>query len=464
MKKHFFNVVAFASIFSMSSIIAADVSIVGHEGVVAPLVDNSGQDRIVNIMSQIKHDVVPGCAESIAYVQVSNIDQDLNIKAIAEFFDCKTVMGDAFLRETLQRPVSPIDESGIVDLRISAITQLVENSDFKKQVEALLEIAANEEKVAMELMSNTFKASTCPELEGLRMLKEQNHPLYSYINFMHTNPTGKTILTSLNLVGLACDPYLAYTNNSNLGVLWGFCGVLNAYQMYDDLTKAGQKRVKMHALNQLIHVAESIEDLFCKHYISRQFKMSLIVDREGVELVDALKASRYENKTNYCFYTAAVHTFLYKIYQNDTQLAQIFASIAEMDAYNAIATKILEGQNSNRQFCFADKLGAAKPMLISKGFWNLLVPGAVINSMNINQHVILTGPNAGGKTTSIRANLQNIILAQTYGIAAAEQFEYTQFDVILSYLNISDDLINGLSLFASEIKRAKDVIYLRNAL
>ena len=32
------------------------------------------------------------------------------------------------------------------------------------------------------------------------------------------------------------------------------------------------------------------------------------------------------------------------------------------------------------------------------------------------------------------------------------------FDAIHSYLNISDDLLNGLSLFASEIKRAKDLL------
>ncbi len=93
-----------------------------------------------------------------------------------------------------------------------------------------------------------------------------------------------------------------------------------------------------------------------------------------------------------------------------------------------------------------------------------MVPNAVINSLPMNQHVILTGPNAGGKTTSIRANLQNIVLAQTYGVAAAQEFSYTQFDVILSYLNISDDLINGLSLFASEIKRAKDLLEIIKAL
>ena len=237
-----------------------------------------------------------------------------------------------------------------------------------------------------------------------------------------------------------------------------FIGGYYSYKLYDECSTAGQKRVKMHALNQMIYAAEKIEKLTEEYGFAKQFKVSLIDDAAGKSLVDGLKYSRYENKTDYCFYVPGVHTFLYKVYESDAQLAQVFASIAEMDACNAIATKMLEGRNNNHKLCFAQKIDASKPQVISQGFWNVLVPGAVINNITMDQNVILTGPNAGGKTTSIRANLQNIVLAQTYGVAAAESFAYTPFDIILSYLNISDDLINGLSLFASEIKRAKDLL------
>ncbi len=468
MKKQFFNVFVFASIFAMSSLVVADAAI-NQDGLAAPLVDDSGKDRIINIMSQIKHDVVPGTSETIDYAQTSNIDQDLNIKAIADFFGCKTVMGSAFLKETLQRPVSSIDESGIVALRTNAVKALVENPKLKQQVEAMLNNAAEQEKAVIELMSNTFKGQSCPELENLEIMKKQNPSLYPMFNFMVKNRGWKTYdFISNSIIVPSVWTYVGYHGylaaryqNAFAGagtVYIGLLGSLITYQYVDGLIKAGQKRMKMHSLNQLIHAAESIEELADHNNFATQFKISLVTDVQGLAIIDALKASRYENETDYCFDVSAVHTFLYKLYENESQLAQIFASIAEMDAYNAIATKIIEGQNSQRTFCFADKIESAQPQVLSKSFWNVLVPNAVVNSLQMNQHVILTGPNAGGKTTSIRANLQNIVLAQTYGIAAAQQFSYTQFDVILSYLNISDDLINGLSLFASEVKRAKDLL------
>jgi DNA mismatch repair protein MutS len=133
--------------------------------------------------------------------------------------------------------------------------------------------------------------------------------------------------------------------------------------------------------------------------------------------------------------------------------------IGEFDAYHAVATRYIELQGSDHTFCFATfDTKATRPMVDAHNFWNILVPKPVVNSISESRNVMLTGPNAGGKTTSIRAILQNIILAQTFGIAAADQFSLTPFDVIHSYLNITDDLQNGLSLFASEIKRAQEIV------
>lgn len=478
-KQTFYGLVMLAA-FAMNHVVAKNASLKDQNAVAAPLVDNSGSERIINIMSQIQHDQVPGRYTPISYVQTSNIDQDLNISEIAKFFDCKTVMGQAFLQETLQRPVSPKDESGIIDLRLQAIQALLKNPKLKQQVEALLQDAAKQEVVAMDLMSNSFKNESCPELANLELIKQQNPEMYPIINFLVRNRAWKTyeivssgIVVPLLWAGAGISSYSAFDKNSFMqsemmwdstlcsvyGVYMGLLATMFTYQVGTILVNAGKKRVKLHALNQLVHIAESIEKVSATHHVANQFKISLVKDIQGLNLIDGLKASRYENETDYCFDTSAVHTFLFSVYESDSQLAQIFASIAEMDAYNAIATKILEAQHKeNNQFCFAQAIESYQPQVVSQNFWNVLVPGAVKNSMDINQHVILTGPNAGGKTTSIRANLQNIVLAQTYGIAAAQEFIFTPFDIILSYLNISDDLINGLSLFASEVKRAKDLL------
>jgi len=135
-----------------------------------------------------------------------------------------------------------------------------------------------------------------------------------------------------------------------------------------------------------------------------------------------------------------------------------------MDAYHAIATKIIESQNTNNKFCFVTYLNQVQPAVHAQSFWNVLVKNAVANSFSESRHTILTGPNAGGKTTAIRALLQNIVLGQTYGVAAAETFSFTLFDTIHSYLNISDDLLQGHSLFVSEVKRAQEILQIIKSL
>ncbi len=119
-----------------------------------------------------------------------------------------------------------------------------------------------------------------------------------------------------------------------------------------------------------------------------------------------------------------------------------------------------ELQNADHKLCFAQFIDTTKPTIQANKFWNMLVSvgNVVTNNISESRNIILTGSNEGGKTTAIRAILQNIIFAQTFGIAAAAEFQLTQFDVIHSYLNISDDILNGKSRFASELKQAQDIL------
>jgi len=435
---------------------------------------DTGLEKVNNIMMEIKHNVVPSNPEPILYADVQNIEQDINLEKIANFFGCKTVMGHTFLVETLKHPVAASDKSSIVEHRQKAVLALVKDPHLKKQIQDLVDTAAIHEQQIIQLMSDFFIGKTCPELASLALLKSQKSGFYPMVEFCNTNTTMKTVVTTLNVITILGGSLatiftgLAAAHDAHLGLAYselvistayfGFLTGLYTYVLYDDCSKAAQKRSKMHALNQLIATAESIEFICTLYNIDNQFKMSLIHDAQGIELVQKLKHCRYKNKSNYCFNAPSVHTLLYKVYKNDKHLAQMFASIAEMDVYNAIANKILEGQGSEHEFCCAQITESPKPEVLSTSFWNVLVPDAVVNDLIQDKHIILTGPNAGGKTTAIRSNLQNIILAQTYGFAAAKTFEYTPFDVIVSYLNVSDDLINGLSLFASEIKRAQELL------
>ncbi len=449
-------------------------------GVTAPLFadvapnPDSGKQRIMAIMSNLETGIAAYNKKHIHYAETQNLAQDLNVPEIAKFFGCKTLVGEAFLTETLSCPVAPQDRDTVLRDRQNAVRALVENPEFKKNVEALLNEAHRYEQDVIALFSEQFVGKTCPELQQLELIKKQNPGLYPIFNFFHVNPTGKIVSTSLSVAGFVGLTYSAKVLgkaayiSAKYGFPYGKLAFWTAYMgliagvqghdLYDTYTKAAEKRSKMHALNQFITIAEDFERLCAKYDVKNQFNLSDIKDPQGIALVKGLKHARYQGKNTWFFSTPSVHTFLYQVYQGQARLAEVFACIAEIDTYHAIATKILESKNSKDKFCFVTFVDQVKPVVKTQGFWNVLVKDAVPSDLCESKHIILTGPNAGGKTTAIRALLQNIVLGQSYGVAAATTFEFTMFDIVHSYLNISDDISKKLSLFASEVKRAQDVL------
>lgn len=433
----------------------------------------SGRAKIAKIIASQKLDKNIQGEETTDFAEVLNV-HDLNINEIARFFDCKTLIGHSFLIETLNMPYSKVGNDSQLIKRQRIIRTLVENHELKNEVDNFINLAHEHEQEVIKLFSDFFKGQSCPEIKNLEVIKEQNPAFYPVMEFFISNPTARTMASAFNVLGLvgctyssAYIGYLAYQlakigyDYAELAVYSGYLGVvagISTYGLYKDYTDGYRKREKMHSLNQLISVAEKIEDLCIQYDMRTQFKMSKIENADGKHLINKLKHSRYQNKKTYLFMFPLVHSFLYKVYQQEQQFAELFSCVAEIDAYNAIATKIIESQSKKNKLCFATFVESDQPLINGQAFWNVLVSEAVPSSIVENRHVVLTGPNAGGKTTAIRAILQNIIFAQSFGIAAADSWHMTLFDVIHSYMNVSDDLINGLSLFASEVKRAQEIL------
>jgi hypothetical protein len=71
-------------------------------------------------------------------------------------------------------------------------------------------------------------------------------------------------------------------------------------------------------------------------------------------------------------------------------------------------------------------------------------------------HVLLTGPNRGGKSTLLRSLGCAVLMAQTVGVVFARKAEMPVFQTIITALAPQDSL-GKLSLFEAEIEFAKDV-------
>jgi hypothetical protein len=90
-------------------------------------------------------------------------------------------------------------------------------------------------------------------------------------------------------------------------------------------------------------------------------------------------------------------------------------------------------------------------------FPSLVNEKPVKNSYKIDKHLIITGPNAAGKTTLLKATIFNIIISQQVGYGFYKKANIIPYDMIHCYINIPDTSARD-SLFQAEAKRCKDIL------
>ena len=81
----------------------------------------------------------------------------------------------------------------------------------------------------------------------------------------------------------------------------------------------------------------------------------------------------------------------------------------------------------------------------------------VKNTIKFKKNMIITGPNASGKTTTLKTTLINIIFTQQFGCGFYESAQLSPFKYVHCYLNIPDTSGRD-SLFQAEARRCKDIL------
>ena len=86
-----------------------------------------------------------------------------------------------------------------------------------------------------------------------------------------------------------------------------------------------------------------------------------------------------------------------------------------------------------------------------------LLREAVPNDLEVKRGVLLTGSNASGKSTFLRAVALSAVLAQTIFTCPARRYEAPVFR-IYSSMSLKDDLIGGQSYYMVEIRAIKRIL------
>jgi len=99
-----------------------------------------------------------------------------------------------------------------------------------------------------------------------------------------------------------------------------------------------------------------------------------------------------------------------------------------------------------------------EPYLEVDGLQDLSIPveKRVLSSIQLDKtshHCLVTGPNGGGKSSAMRAILQSVVIAQTFGVAAVNSMTLRPFKWISSGLSLHDT--PGIkSMFQTEVQFA----------
>ncbi len=85
--------------------------------------------------------------------------------------------------------------------------------------------------------------------------------------------------------------------------------------------------------------------------------------------------------------------------------------------------------------------------------WNMknpLLPNTqTANPVDLSKNIIITGPNAAGKTTYVKSILFNVILSHTFAICYAIKSNMVIYDSIASFMRITD-VLGSKSYFEAE--------------
>jgi DNA mismatch repair protein MutS len=142
----------------------------------------------------------------------------------------------------------------------------------------------------------------------------------------------------------------------------------------------------------------------------------------------------------------------------------VFEAVGELDAY-LFASRLIKDSDDKTPYCFAEFLDSDASSIKLKSCWNpLLDPKEVVtNDITIGSpqkagSAIITGPNAGGKSTLMKSIAFSILMAQSFGVAPAKEMEFTPFSYVDTHMAKTDDISKKQSSYMAEALHVKKIV------
>ena len=151
----------------------------------------------------------------------------------------------------------------------------------------------------------------------------------------------------------------------------------------------------------------------------------------------------------------------YEMYSNSVygnSLKYSFSFHGYLQNLKGIYENISEGRLAFSKFSSQEDEEETSRLVINEQYYPALVNQSfVTNSVDLSSNMVVTGVNAGGKTTFLKTTILNVIFTQQFGCGFYSGCLLTPYTHIHSYLNIPDTSGRD-SLFQAESRRCKEII------
>lgn len=149
---------------------------------------------------------------------------------------------------------------------------------------------------------------------------------------------------------------------------------------------------------------------------------------------------------------------IYKLWKDGTlkdKISNILLTIYTIDIIHSVSKL-----KSRKNWCLTNYTDKTQ-------IWNMKNPvlpaSQIANPADLQKSIVITGPNAAGKTTYVKSILSNVILSQSLGISYALQSNCIIYDTIASFMRITD-ILGSKSYFEVEAEYCTRMMNMANAL
>jgi hypothetical protein len=238
--------------------------------------------------------------------------------------------------------------------------------------------------------------------------------------------------------------------------------VLSCYKFILNMKKIHLQLFEMRDyVSKTIDNMEQLQSVCVKHKRYRPFVQEMnankrvlqdfLMDLNGVYVLE-INYSKIVNigHSLKCFY------LLYKNTEYKNAIHYSFGLNGYIHNINQLKQMIADGNISKCSFTSSSK-AKNKSKFKNAYFPSLIGKNPVKNSYGLKKNILITGPNAAGKTTLLKTTIFNIILSQQIGFGCYDSAIITPFDKIHCYINIPDSSERD-SLFQAEARRCKNIL------